>query len=318
MARVFVSYAHQDREIVQQIAEGLRALQHQVFFAGDAVTAGKPWREIIAGSLQEADAVIIIISKESVRSNWIMAEVGAAIAYSRERGKSSVIPVVIDDINPPAVLSEIQCIIVPERDVTRITNLLARALDDLVGRQIAEEQEKEEVRSRVKATAAEYISVSLNQLRSRERTYRRTALVWYSLGYFALLGGIGFGIWRATIATSTSINWPTLAHFAAISAITIGLLIALSKFAFTLGKSFMVESLRNSDRIHAISFGEFYLKAFGEKAEWKEVKEALQHWNIDLGSSFISQDTSQYDPKMVETGIEIAKFLSAQVDKLKK
>jgi TIR domain-containing protein len=104
MARVFVSYAHQDREIVQQIAEGLRALQHQVFFAGDAVTAGKPWREIIAGSLQEADAVIIIISKESVRSNWIMAEVGAAIAYSRERGKSSVIPVVIDDINPPAAI----------------------------------------------------------------------------------------------------------------------------------------------------------------------------------------------------------------------
>lgn len=60
----------------------------------------------------------------------------------------------------------------------------------------------------------------------------------------------------------------------------------------------MVESLRNSDRIHAISFGEFYLKAYQEKADWKEIKEAFQHWNIDGGSSFNSQNANDFDPKI--------------------
>lgn len=71
----------------------------------------------------------------------------------------------------------------------------------------------------------------------------------------------------------------------------------------------MVEALRNADRSHAISFGEFYLNAFGEDLEWKEVKEAFQHWNIDRGSSFLTQDSAQFDPKLFETAVELAKVL---------
>lgn len=318
MAQVFISYSHQDEAIVRQIAEGLGNLGHRVVFAGESITAGKSWRDTLTQSLMVADAVVVLVSEASINSQWIMAEAGAALAYSQERGKSVVIPVVIDPVNLPHVLSEIQAIMVPDRDVDKIVELVSKALDALVGRQIAQEQEKQEVQIRIQATAAEYIGKSLNQLRSKERRYRVTASVWYGFGYSALLGGVAFGIWRASMVATIQMNWPGFAHFVAVGIITIGLLIALSKFAFTLGKAFMVESLRNSDRIHAISFGEFYLNAYAEKAEWKELKEALQHWNIDSGSSFITQDTSQYDPKMIETGMEIAKLLSSQIDKIRK
>jgi hypothetical protein len=61
----------------------------------------------------------------------------------------------------------------------------------------------------------------------------------------------------------------------------------------------MSESLKCSDRIHAIGFGKFYLKAYGEKATWLELKEVFQHWNIDRSSTFAALDSSQIDPQII-------------------
>lgn len=90
-------------------------------------------------------------------------------------------------------------------------------------------------------------------------------------------------------------------RFAISSVLVLGLLGALARFTFVLGKSYMVESLRNDDRSHAISFGEFYLNAFGEKAEWSEIKEAFQYWNIDIGSSFSSRTAADVDLQLYQT-----------------
>ena len=129
---------------------------------------------------------------------------------------------------------------------------------------------------------------------------------------FSLVGGLVFGIWRAvTLNSSNSTpSWESLAQLGLITILVVGVLGALSRFAFLLGKAFMVESLRNADRSHAISFGEFYLNAFGDKAEWTEVKEAFQHWNIDKGSTFIDQEAKDVDPQILQTALDIAKAIS--------
>jgi hypothetical protein len=90
------------------------------------------------------------------------------------------------------------------------------------------------------------------------------------------------------------------------------MLVALAKYAFTLGKSYMVEALRNADRRHAISFGEFYLKAFASQATWVEVKDAFQHWNIDRGSHFLSQDVREFDPQLVDTLAGLFRAIAAR------
>jgi hypothetical protein len=145
----------------------------------------------------------------------------------------------------------------------------------------------------------------------RESNLKRSAFFWYGAAFVSLLIGLGFGMWRAyTSATVMDISWQSIAQLAVVSVVVIGLLGALSRFSFTLGKSFMVESLRNADRIHAISFGQFYLEAFGEHAEWSEIKEAFQHWNIDKGSSFMQQNVKDIDPEILKTAIEIAKTIS--------
>ena len=79
------------------------------------------------------------------------------------------------------------------------------------------------------------------------------------------------------------------------------MLVSLSKLLFTLAKSFMVESIRCSDRIHAISFGKFFLDAYGTEASREEVIKAFSSWNIDNGSTlFRNQSSDDFDPKLVE------------------
>ena len=94
------------------------------------------------------------------------------------------------------------------------------------------------------------------------------------------------------------------------STIGVGLTLAFSRLSFTLGKAHMVEALRNADRKHAISYGEFYLNAKGKDIDWSELKEAFQHWNIDKGSAFSLQNSDDFDPKLLEKALELAKVLS--------
>lgn len=63
----------------------------------------------------------------------------------------------------------------------------------------------------------------------------------------------------------------------------------------------MVEAIRCSDRIHAISFGKFFLDAYGSEASREEVLRAFSSWNIDNGNtSFRNQSGEDYDPKIAE------------------
>jgi len=59
----------------------------------------------------------------------------------------------------------------------------------------------------------------------------------------------------------------------------------------------MTESLKNADRIHAISFGKFFLQAFGDNVDAKEVKEVFQHWNISNSTSFSGLDADKFDER---------------------
>lgn len=162
--------------------------------------------------------------------------------------------------------------------------------------------------ARAESAAAQYIQTSLTDLNVREGKYRVTAAYWYTTGCAALILGIVVAVYRATrIDYAAGASWPEFAEFTILGGVAIGLLIAVSKYAFNLGKAYMNEALRCADRAHAISFGQLYLKAFAPAVEWKEVKEAFQNWNIDRGSSFLTQQSSEFDPKMLELVVDVAK-----------
>lgn len=72
----------------------------------------------------------------------------------------------------------------------------------------------------------------------------------------------------------------------------------------------MNESLKVSDRIHAISFGKFYLQVFEQSLTPEELKDIFRDWNINNQSSFAELKSSEYDPKLLES-------ISNLIDKLK-
>jgi len=313
MARIFISYSREDQNIATWLARGFEGFEHSVFFAGGSIAPGEKFQETISLELKKADVVVFVLSQNSASSKWVMTEMGIALGYWEERGKPLIIPIVIDDITIPAQLLRIQSIKARRDSLDEAIIDTLAAIDKWIGRSQAKEDDIVEVQDRIEQNAATYINESIDRLQAQETRYRNMSYRWYTLAFVSLLGGVVYGVFRTATFKAIETNWIVALQFFMVSLIIVGLLIALSRFSFILGRSFMVESLRNSDRIHAISFGRFYLKAFGSKADWQEVKEVFQHWNIDKGSDFINQNPKDFDPEVFKLVTELAGKLGGRV-----
>ena len=133
----------------------------------------------------------------------------------------------------------------------------------------------------------------LEKLTVTERRQKRYAGILYAISAVMLLLTMGIAV---VFISRTDFANASLEKTLAVGVVYLFLailVVSLSKFLFTLAKSFMVEAIRCSDRIHAISFGKFYIEAFEEKI--------FSTWNIDNGaSSFRNQTSEDYDPKLHE------------------
>lgn len=312
MATVFLSFSNEDRDFAQPLRHALTELGHSVWSFDEQITPGDRWQDAIFDRIKEVDAVAVIVSNTSIGSGWIHHELGAAVAYARERSRPLIIPIVIGEVQLPANLAQFQGIFAKGHGPKGTALQISEALNRISGIELAREEKRKEISRHVESSAADFIQESLDELSGREKTYQRWAYIWYGLAYVTLLATVAFGVWRVLVKGPAATDWPALVELAITGVVVVGLLIALAKYAFSLGKSFMVEALRNADRRHAISFGKFYLRANGSAIDWAEVKDVFQHWNIDKGSQFIGQQAADFDPQIFAMAVEIAKAVLAQ------
>ncbi|MGH3999126.1 MAG: TIR domain-containing protein, partial [Pseudonocardiaceae bacterium] len=83
MARIFISYATPDRAIADDVAGWLRAADHELFVAHDhhdGISLGEDWKRRLYRELREVDAVIGVVTRSYVASEWCFAELGIADA----------------------------------------------------------------------------------------------------------------------------------------------------------------------------------------------------------------------------------------------
>jgi len=318
MARIYISYSGPDVELATGVTRGLIERGHDVFIAAENLLPGQDWEDSLSKALQASEVFVALLTANSVKSPSVLGELGAARAFQRTSKRMLVIPVLFDDIDIPLQIRSIQVIRAKSQSYAKVIEEIDRAITTYVGTRAAEEEREVEVKKRIESNASAYIDEAIRSLVGNEARNRRNGNLWYYLGYATLVSGVGFGIYSVTqYANSNDQQWIHFAYLSIKSIIIIGLLIACSKYAFTLGKSYMSEALKNADRIHAISFGKFYLRAFSEKADWSELKEVFQHWNIDKNSAFSALDTNQFDPKFAEAVIELAKALASKADNKK-
>lgn len=300
MARLFLSYSRSDADFARVLADRLKSLGNEITVDVESLAPGQEWRTRLSEGLSKAEIFIVLISQSSIRSPSVLQEIGAARAYAAESDRMLVIPVLIDDISIPSVVQDIMVLMAPDRNLDEIAAQITNSISAFIGRRAARDAKAAEVAKRIESNAASYIDEAVQFQRSSETRNRWIGGAWYVAGFVSLLSGIAFAaIALMNSSSNRQTEWTDLAVAALKSIIVIGLLAACAKYAFSLGKSFISESLKCSDRIHAIAFGKFYLQAYGEKATWSELKEVFQHWNIDRTSTFSSLDSAQIDPQIL-------------------
>lgn len=313
MAKVYISYQRDDQAFVMTLAQRLKDTGHTLAYDVDTLSAGTDWRSALDLGLKTSEVFIVVISESTARSQYVLAEVGAARAYALESGRMLLVPVIIDNSPPPLSIQDIHAIIQPDKDLNEIVPKIEAAISSFIGRRAALDAAASEVAEKIQSNAADYIKVAIDSLAALEVRDRVLSYIWYALGFVSLVTGIAFALWNLTLASQqTGLQTESLVLVALKALVVIGLLGACAKYAFSLGKSYSSEALKSSDRIHAIRFGEFYLRAFGDKTKWEELKEVFQHWNIDRSSSFSALDPSAFDPKLIESMVDLAKMLSGK------
>lgn len=103
---IFISYSHTDSRFVDILAANLVRKKHHVWMDRWELNLGDSITEKVQTSLTGSDAMLIILSKNSVQSNWCKRELTAGLLRELEEQKTIVMPVVIEDCEIPLFLRD--------------------------------------------------------------------------------------------------------------------------------------------------------------------------------------------------------------------
>jgi len=327
MAKIYLSYSHKDRDLATEIGQKLKTkFKHQILSDID-VAVGERWRDSLNSALKDSDGILVLLSKNSLDSQYVFSEIGAARAYNEVEKRKFIIPVIVGQINIPLVIQDIHCIFLNDNNIEETIREINAGVEFFLGQlevkreqkkeriEVEKEQEREE-NENIKENAVVYVEDTMNDLKKREQMNKTIGTIWYYIGFGSLFIGVALGLFNF-IQTHILVgqDWVDIIVIAIKSIVIVGLLLACSKYSFTLGKTYLNESLKNANRLHAISFGKFYLNCYGRNVNKQEIKEVFQHWNIDKESQFSKLNPADFDPKFIELIVELSKIINDRAKK---
>ena len=95
---VFISYSSADEEFAQKLYAGLRDGGVRAWFAPHDMRGGRTIITQITDAISKAERLILALSEESMRSNWVATEILEARRAERETGTNKLFPVRIVDM----------------------------------------------------------------------------------------------------------------------------------------------------------------------------------------------------------------------------
>lgn len=292
---IFISYRSTTREFVDYLANALEQAGHNVLYDARIPTASN-WSDSISDMIARADAIIAVFHGQN--NDNIAYEVGVGLSDS---GKL-VIPVIFQDAVVPYALEGV--LYVRVTDARQYDEAATTVLNRLAAHEAKKQQEATEQREsvqRLERGIKTHVEEILENLKDREKRNKRYALWLYASSVLILAFVVAFATLFLARNSLADLELERLLVLGVLYLFIAILMVSISRFMFTLAKSFMVEAIRASDRIHAISFGKFYLEAFDEKVTREELIQIFGTWNIDNGAtSFREQSPDDYDPKLLE------------------
>jgi len=265
--------------------------------------------------LFNSDVIISLITESSIESNIGLSELKRIRNYVSHTENKLFIPIFSSRVSVKNLpesyfgLNSIKLENDSKIEIERVANRIDEYINIFLGKRLANEEKSKELKENIETSAPTYISETLKELEKREKYQRTVSIVWYVLGFSSIILGVAVAVSLTTsgiVLNKEKENWSLTVFYGIKSIFIIVLLITASKYCFNLAKSYMSESLKIADRIHAISFGKFYLQIFKNNINPNDIKEIFRDWNINnQENNFTKQNTDDYDPKLIEKAIEL-------------
>ena len=104
MSSIFLSHNHSDKAFVKRIADDLTKLGIRVWVDEAEIQVGDSLIEKIREGIDNVQYVGVVLSMSSIRSEWVKKEVDIAMNQEIEGKRVKVLPLLIDDCDPPGFL----------------------------------------------------------------------------------------------------------------------------------------------------------------------------------------------------------------------
>lgn len=103
--RIFISYCHEDSRIALNLHDRLKISGINAWIDTAEIRAGESLIDRIAAAIEAVDYVVVLLSKHSIKSDWVQLELKIAITHEIGGRNLTIIPVVLDDCNIPSFLA---------------------------------------------------------------------------------------------------------------------------------------------------------------------------------------------------------------------
>lgn len=95
---VFISYSHQDEEFAKALFNDLELHGLRVWYALDSVRAGEKLTVQLTRGIEHYDKLLLVLSENSISSEWIQYEIRTALEMARSRGLNPLVPIRLTSI----------------------------------------------------------------------------------------------------------------------------------------------------------------------------------------------------------------------------
>ncbi|WP_152031513.1 hypothetical protein [Pseudomonas putida] len=180
---------------------------------------------------------------------------------------------------------------------------------------LLQEEHQKQVQERIEVKVPAFVKSALEALEDKEESFATKARIWNWQGHVAVILAIIaaiVGFWYGADvfkdASKENINWFFFCFVLLKGLVIISLFAAWAKHSYTVASAYVHESLKRSDRMHAINFGKLYLEVYGNDVSQMDMKAVFENWNLDSDSAFTRVKTADLQPKVLE---QLTKFVDS-------
>ncbi|KAA9325047.1 hypothetical protein [Adhaeribacter soli] len=189
-----------------------------------------------------------------------------------------------------------------------IIDQISRKIEEYIFDKYIQEQKVKEFKETIKQSVSDHLHPISTELTVREKTLEQSAKGWYRLGIWSLIVAVLIPLAITLVLFFKGVdlkNYGLIIFYGLKTIVLVLLAVSVSKYSKDLASKYMNESRRVADRRHAISFGEFALKASNEPVNRSELVEIFKDWNISGNSSFLPGSGEDHDPRLLDKIKEI-------------